>query len=106
MSSHISAEQLLLDKLLVAANVSQEKQIEHLKEAVRILTRHVAQLEHVISASQHQVVIKTGAASIVLKADGSIDLKGARNLALETTGHITVKAGGRLILKGDTIQEN
>lgn len=58
----------------------------------------------VIDAGDH-VVIKSGAASLTLSANGDITLKG-KNLFLEGGGRINVKASGELAMTGANIKEN
>jgi type VI secretion system secreted protein VgrG len=58
----------------------------------------------VIDAGDH-VIIKSGAASLTLKANGDIVLKG-KNLFLDGGGKINVKASGELAMTGANIKEN
>ena len=51
------------------------------------------------------VTIKTGAASIVMKKDGTIQIKG-KNITIEGSGKINVKASGDLVMKGSKILQN
>ena len=51
------------------------------------------------------VTIKTGAASIVMKKDGTIQIKG-KNISIEGSGKINVKASGDLVMKGSKILQN
>jgi type VI secretion system secreted protein VgrG len=56
-------------------------------------------------AAGDQITIKTGKASITMKKDGSIAIKG-KNILIEGSGKITGKASGNIILKGSKILEN
>ena len=58
----------------------------------------------VIEAAE-SVSIKTGDASITMKKDGTIAIKG-KNILVQGSGKITVKADSDLVLKGSTIAEN
>lgn len=52
-----------------------------------------------------EIVIKTGDASITMKKDGSIIIKGT-NLQIEGSQTVHVKASGNVILKGNKIKDN
>jgi len=52
-----------------------------------------------------QVTIKCGSAQIVMKKDGTIQLKG-KNISLKGSGKIDVKASQTLTMKGSSIKEN
>ncbi len=52
-----------------------------------------------------EVVIKSGKSSITLKKDGSIIIKG-KEINIEGTDKVNVKASGNLILRGSKIKEN
>jgi type VI secretion system secreted protein VgrG len=58
----------------------------------------------VIDAGE-SVTIKTGSASISMKSDGTIAIKGA-DITIEGSGKVTVKASGNLVMKGSKIQQN
>jgi len=62
-------------------------------------------LERHVSVSSNEIVLRTGDASIVMKADGTIVIRG-RELSVEGTGNVTAKAGNNLVLKGSKIDEN
>ncbi len=51
------------------------------------------------------VEIVTGSASITLKQDGTITLKG-NNITLSGDGDITIKAGGNVVIKGSKVSQN
>jgi len=51
------------------------------------------------------VTIKTGDASIVMKKDGTIQIKG-KNITIDGSGKINVKASGDLVMKGSKILQN
>jgi hypothetical protein len=79
------------------ADINQQRQIAHLTKHVRALWNHIERLERVVAIKDGQVVVKSGDASIVLKRDGSILIKG-KDIAIEAWGKIT--------MKGSKIQEN
>ncbi len=52
-----------------------------------------------------QITIQTGAASITMKKDGTITIKG-KDITLDGSGKINVKAGGNVTIKGSKINQN
>ena len=84
---------------------TQNVSIEHLTNVVRVLWHEVERLQNFVSVGHHEVVVKTGGASIVLKADGSVVIKGS-NITVEGASRVNVKAGGDLVLKGAKIVQN
>lgn len=52
-----------------------------------------------------EIQIKTGSASITMKKDGSITIKG-KNIKIDGSGKINLKASSDLTLKGSQIKEN
>lgn len=52
-----------------------------------------------------QISITTGSASIVMKKDGTITIKG-KNISIQGSGKINVKADGNVIMKGQKILQN
>jgi type VI secretion system secreted protein VgrG len=52
-----------------------------------------------------EIVLKTGAASITLKKDGTIAIKG-KDISVDASGKIAMKASGQMTLKGSKIAEN
>ncbi|MDE2448832.1 MAG: type VI secretion system tip protein VgrG [Gammaproteobacteria bacterium] len=52
-----------------------------------------------------EVVIVTGSASITMKQDGTITVKG-NNITLSGDGDITIKAGGNVVIKGSKVSQN
>jgi type VI secretion system secreted protein VgrG len=51
------------------------------------------------------VTIKTGSASITMKKDGTITIKG-KDITIDGSGNINIKAGGKLVAKGTQICQN
>jgi hypothetical protein len=101
MLSHMDG--VLLDHL--SRDQQQDKSIQHLVQVVRVLWHHVERLEHALSATENQVTLKAGDASITMKASGTIDIKG-NDVTLQGSGRVAVKAGGNLSLKGAKIEQN
>jgi len=79
--------------------------VQHLPNVVRTLWQELRMLERHVSVSSNEIVLRTGDASIVMKADGTIVIRG-RELSVEGTGNVTAKAGNNLVLKGSKIVEN
>jgi type VI secretion system secreted protein VgrG len=52
-----------------------------------------------------EVEIVTGSASITMKQDGTITLKG-KDITLSGDGDITIKAGGNVVIKGTKVSQN
>jgi type VI secretion system secreted protein VgrG len=52
-----------------------------------------------------QIVIQTGSASITMKKDGTIQIKG-KDITVEGSGKINMKASGDVILKGSKVSQN
>ena len=51
------------------------------------------------------ITIKTGSASITMKKDGTIAIKG-KDITIDGSGKINVKAGGDIVMKGSKILQN
>lgn len=98
----------------------QRKQIEHLTKHVRVLWNHIERLEAALAvtqkpaapvtkelslASMTSVALRAGAASIVLKADGTIQIKG-KDITIDGSGKVTAKAASDMTLKGSRILQN
>lgn len=52
-----------------------------------------------------QIILKTGAASITMKSNGDIVIKG-RNISLQGSGKINIKASSSVIIKGSKVSTN
>jgi hypothetical protein len=85
--------------------VRQLPAVQHLTDVLRTLWREVERLERQVAVSSNEIIIKTGGASIVLKADGSISIKG-RDITIEASGNVALKAGGNLALKGSRVVQD
>ena len=81
---------------------------EILTQHVRGLWHHVELLEHgagFAGSPQDEVILQVGRASITLKKDGTIIIKG-NNITIEGSGKINIKAGADLVMKGSRISQN
>lgn len=90
---------------LALANGQQDMSIEHVTRVLRVLWREVERLERSVTIGHNEITLKTGDASIALKADGSINIRGT-NITVESSGRATVKASGDLTLKGSRVLSN
>ncbi len=81
------------------ASAQQDTSPEHLAAVLRVLWREVERLERSVIIQQNEITLKTGAASIVLKADGSVVINGT-DITVKSSNRTTVKAEGDLVLKG------
>ena len=63
------------------------------------------QLQELVINPGDEVSITTGRASIVMKKDGKISISG-KDITIEGSGKINVKASGDVIMRGSTIQQN
>jgi type VI secretion system secreted protein VgrG len=52
-----------------------------------------------------EITIKTGSASITMKKDGTITIKG-KNITVDGSGKINVKASGDVVVKGSKVTQN
>lgn len=52
-----------------------------------------------------EIVLKTGSASIVMKKDGTITIKG-KDVKIDASGSINAKASGQVTIKGSTVGQN
>jgi hypothetical protein len=94
-----------IPELIVRTAVAVDPQIDHLNKVVKLLWQEVAQLRSFISVAHNEVIIKNGAASVILKPDGRIEIKG-KDITIAGSGKVMVKASGDLVLKGNNIQQN
>lgn len=103
MPVHIDEIKQLSQQAITDAN--QSWSIENLTKHVRALWHHVERLEKSKPGNQNEIVLRAGDASITLKKDGTIVIKG-NNITIESSGKTTVKAGGDLVMKGSKILQN
>jgi len=111
----ISVHDQLQDLLLLENSLIDKGQMDlilKLRHHIRALWRHVQRLEHVIAATQDELVLKVGAAKLTMKKDGTISIEGKdikikANGRLEVNGQrVTVKGTSTLELRGARILEN
>ena len=79
--------------------------IENLTRHVRALWHHIERLEHALAVRDGELKIRSGDAVILLKKDGTIMLDG-KDVSVQATGRINVKATSELTLKGSKILQN
>jgi type VI secretion system secreted protein VgrG len=56
-------------------------------------------------AAGDQISIQTGSASITLKKDGTINIKG-KDITIDASGKVNIKAGGDVVIKGSKVSQN
>lgn len=76
-----------------------------LHQKITALQARVQQLEQALSLTGQVITLKSGSASIVLKPDGTIEIKG-KDISVQGSGKVNVKATGELTLKGSKISQN
>jgi hypothetical protein len=99
------ANQLKQATMQMQQEPAESPAVQHLTEVLRVLWREVERLERSVSVTSNQIVLKTGGASIVMKADGTILIQG-RDITIEGSGNVTVKASNRVALKGSQVVQN
>jgi type VI secretion system secreted protein VgrG len=52
-----------------------------------------------------EIAFKTGDAMVVMKKDGTIQVKG-KDLIIDASGKVSIKAGGDIIMKGANVKQN
>lgn len=98
-------DQLIMDYLIAARDKDQDTKIRHLERVVRVLWHKVQQLEDRLTAKNGQIVLQAGDASLILKKDGTVEIKG-RDINVNGSGHVNVRASSDLTLKGARISQN
>ena len=58
-----------------------------------------------MATAADQITFKTGDASITMKKDGTIQIKG-KDITIEGSGKINVKASSDVTIKGSTVKAN
>ena len=61
--------------------------------------------ERLMVSAKEQLVLRCGKASITMKKDGTIVIKG-KDITVEGSGKINVKASGNIVMKGSKILQN
>ena len=101
---------LILENTLI--DKGQQQLIERLRRHVRELWRHVQRLERALSLSEDELELRVGDASLRMKKDGTIVIRGrdihikATNRAELNSNRINVEATGNLTMKGQKILQN
>jgi len=98
-------DQLIMDYLIAARDKDQDTKIRHLERVVRVLWHKVQQLEDRLTAKSGQIVLQAGDASLILKKDGAVEIKG-RDINVNGSGNVNVRASSDLTLKGARISQN
>lgn len=80
-------------------------ELEHVATVLQVLWREVERPERNLIIRRNEITLKTGDASIVLKSDGSVVVKG-NNITVESSRKTSVKAAGDLVLKGSKVVTN
>jgi hypothetical protein len=75
-----------------------------LAKVLQALQLEVQRIERSLTIKNQEITLKTGRASIVLKSNGSVVIKGIE-IAVESSGRVTVKASNDLVLEGARILE-
>jgi hypothetical protein len=84
---------------------SQLPAVQHLTRVLRVLWREVERLERSVRVSNGEILLQSGEASIVLKRDGTIVIRG-NQVVVEAAADFTAKALRNIVLKGAKILQN
>lgn len=87
------------------ANAQWDVSPEHLATVLRVLWHEVERLERNVTIRHNEITLQTGDASIVLKSDGTVIIRG-NTIVVESDGRAIVRAAGDLTLKGTRILNN
>jgi hypothetical protein len=102
----MSSRDFIQDVVNQVVNNNQSEQLALHKRHIRALWHHIEQLEEFISTHRDgSITISVGQASVTLKKNGDITLKG-KNIDIQSSGKIDVKASSELVLKGQKILQN
>jgi type VI secretion system secreted protein VgrG len=71
----------------------------------KVAKTHSLKAKKVMIEAEDEIGLKTGDATLILKKDGSIMIKG-KDMAVKASGKINAKADKDIVLKGQKIQEN
>ena len=86
-------------------NASPDAKIDHLTKVVRVLWHEVVRMRRYITFDRNEIAVKNGSASIVLKQDGSIIIRG-NNITIEGASRVNIKASADIVLKAANIRQN
>jgi hypothetical protein len=79
--------------------------IQTLQAVLLELWEQVEALQESIAAAGDEILLKAGDASVHLKKDGTIVIKG-KDITLDASGHVQVKATRDVVIKGKKILQN
>lgn len=85
--------------------LGQSPETWQLLEMIKTLQARIESLERGPAESDAVRLIKVGDASVLMRKDGTIELRG-KDVAIRASGQIEIKAGRDLVLKGSNIREN
>ena len=87
-------------------NTSQDQQLAHHKKHIQVLWNHIERLEQAIQVKgDGSVTVTVGQASITLKKNGDIAIKG-KNIEINGSGRIDIKSSSEISIKGAKINQN
>jgi type VI secretion system secreted protein VgrG len=89
----------------VNVGVSQSHHVGGARKATVGKDDHLDVATHLVINAGESVTIKTGDASIIMKRDGTITLKG-KDILVQGSGKINAKATGNIVMKGSKILKN
>jgi type VI secretion system secreted protein VgrG len=75
------------------------------KHMVQVTKEHKVQAKKLQLIATDEISLKTGSAQIVMKKNGNIEIKG-KDITVQGSGKINVKAGSTITMKGSQIKEN
>lgn len=85
--------------------MSRDVEVQRLKQVLHVLWKEVERLEHSVSVTANEIALKCGDASIVLKKDGTVLIKG-REVTIEGSGNVAIKGRGRVMLDGNRVAQS
>lgn len=74
-------------------------------DKLRILEQRVKILEGILGRDGNEIELKVGVASITLKKNGDVIIKGSR-ITIEGAGQVNIKSSADVVIKGQKIREN
>lgn len=89
----------------VNVGVSQSHHVGGARKATVGKDDHLDVATHLVINAGESVTIKTGDASIIMKRDGTITIKG-KDISMQASGKVNVKADGNIVMKGSKILKN
>lgn len=92
------------DRPPIAAGSEWDRYLQQYRRHIGDLWDHIERLDELIFRSD-EFIIKRGDASVVLKKDGTIVIKG-KNISVDGAGRIDIKCPGDVTIKGNKILQN